>query len=133
MSHPEQLCVNPRFIKEYLQYFFARCPKLSKKELYLAAWGSDFEEKDKIDNTLYGEIKFRPLFVSAEEMIEQIEMELPPYNAHGIHPTRWRHACMQSYNPREETPQKGRNAPAVPGQQQTFTHSQPWHPEEEET
>jgi hypothetical protein len=133
MTHPEQLCVNPRFIKDYLEDFFAKCPKLSKQELYLAAWGSDFEDKRKVDNTVFGGIKFRPLFVSAEVMIKEIVMELPPYDARGIHSARWRHACMQSYNPREDTPQKGRNAPAVPGQKQTFTNSQKWHPSEKGT
>ena len=45
MSHPEQLCVNPKFIREYLLNFLKKCPKLSKKGLYLAAWGSQLEEK----------------------------------------------------------------------------------------
>jgi len=103
MSHPEQLCVNPRFIRKYLLTFFEKCPKLSKQELYLAAWGSDFEDK-KEDKTVYGEIKFQPLFVSAKEMIEQIDMQLPPHDEHGNHPARWRHACWNSYKPREETP-----------------------------
>jgi hypothetical protein len=125
MSHPEQLCVNPRFLREYLLTFFEKCPKLSKQELYLAAWGSEFEEK-KEEKTLHAEIKFRPLFVSAEKMITEIDMQLLPYDAVSNNYARWRHPCWKSYRPREITPQKGRNAPAVEGKQCDFSGSQPW-------
>jgi hypothetical protein len=126
MSHPEQLCVNPRFIKEYLLTFFEICPKLSKKELYLAAWGSEFED-NKEEKNLFGGIKFRPLFVEDEKIIQEIEMQLPPYDAWADNCARWHHACWKSYVPREDTPQKGRNAPPVKGKQLDFSGSQTWH------
>ena len=64
MSHPEQLCLNPEFLRKYLLTFFEKIPTLPKEELELAAWGSEIDEI-KEESTLHGQVKFRPLFVSA--------------------------------------------------------------------
>jgi hypothetical protein len=107
------------FLNRLSENFLCDMSKTLGKRALSGNLGVRFRRQE-VDNTLYGEIKFRPLFVSAEQMIEEIAMELPPFDAHGNHPARWRHACMKSYIPREDTPQKGRNAPEVAGKNVNF-------------
>ena len=125
MSHPEQLCVNPEFLVQYLRTFFEKIKTLSEKELYLAAWGSEIDASKEAKG-INGQVNFRPLFVSAARMITEINQQLPPDDARSNHYARWRYACWKSYELREQTPIRGRNAPAVEGQQVEISGSQPW-------
>ena len=55
-------------------------PRTLEERALSGSMGSEINE-NKEETSLHGGIIFRPLFVSAVEMIKEFEQQLPPYDA----------------------------------------------------
>ena len=103
-------------------YFLWEMPRTLEERALFGSMGSEINE-NKEETSLHGGIIFRPLFVSWLKNSNSSYL----HTMHGTNNlAHWRYACWKSYEPREHTPHKRRNAPAVEGQQVNFSGSQPW-------